>query len=56
MAEHKVEIVREARKGGTVAHVVFDNARRLNVLNPPALDDLIAAFLLQSRPAASLRP
>jgi enoyl-CoA hydratase/carnithine racemase len=44
VAEHKVEIVREARKGGTVAHVVFDNARRLNVLNPPALGDLIAAF------------
>jgi len=28
-----------------VAHVVFDNARRLNVLNPPALLDLTEAFL-----------
>ncbi len=49
MAEHKVEIVRETRKGGTVAHVVFDNARRLNVVNPPALDDLIGAFEQLSR-------
>jgi enoyl-CoA hydratase len=44
VAEHKVEIVRESRNGGTVAHVVFDNARRLNVVNPPALADLVRAF------------
>ncbi len=49
MAEHKVEIIREARKGGTVAHVVFDNTRRLNVVNPPALADLIKAFEELSR-------
>ncbi len=44
VAEHKVEIVRETRSGGVVAHVVFDNARRLNVVNPPALADLVRAF------------
>lgn len=49
MAEHKVEIVRETRKGGVVAHVVFDNARRLNVLNPPAIADLMGAFAELSR-------
>ncbi|MDI1285941.1 MAG: enoyl-CoA hydratase-related protein, partial [Reyranella sp.] len=41
---HKVEIRRERRPRGVVAHVVFDNARRLNVLNPPALHDLTQAF------------
>ncbi|HJQ58100.1 MAG TPA: enoyl-CoA hydratase [Vineibacter sp.] len=44
MAEHKVEVVRETRPEGVVARVVFDNARRLNVVNPPALADLIGAF------------
>jgi enoyl-CoA hydratase/carnithine racemase len=46
MAEsaHKIEIRREKRDGGVVAHLVFDNARRLNVLNPPALHDLTATF------------
>ena len=39
MAEHKVEVVRETRKNGVVARVVFDNSRRLNVVNPPP-DDL----------------
>ena len=43
-AAHKVEIRRERRARGVVAHVVFDNARRLNVLNPPALHDLTRAF------------
>jgi hypothetical protein len=34
-AAHKVEIRREKREcGHVVAHVVFDNARRLNVVNP----------------------
>lgn len=44
MAQHRVDVVRETREGGVVAHVVYDNSRRLNVVNPPALDDLIAAF------------
>lgn len=46
MAEsaHKIEVRREKRDGGVVAHLVFDNARRLNVLNPPALHDLTATF------------
>ena len=43
-AAHKVEIRRERRARGVVAHVVFDNARRLNVLNPPARHDLTRAF------------
>ncbi len=42
---HKVDISWDRRPGGTVAHVVFDNSRRLNVLNPPALLDLTEAFL-----------
>jgi enoyl-CoA hydratase len=42
---HKVDISWDRRPGGTVANVVFDNARRLNVLNPPALLDLTEAFL-----------
>jgi len=43
-AAHKVDISWDRRPGGVVAHVVFDNARRLNVLNPPALLDLTEAF------------
>ena len=42
---HKVDISWDRRSAGVVAHVVFDNARRLNVLNPPALLDLTEAFL-----------
>lgn len=49
MVDHKVEIVRETRNGNVVAHLVFDNARRLNVVNPPALADLIRAFEELSR-------
>ena len=41
---HKVDISWDRRPSGVVAHVVFDNARRLNVLNPPALLDLTEAF------------
>jgi enoyl-CoA hydratase len=44
-AVHKVDISWRRHEGGAVAHVVFDNARRLNVLNPPALLDLTEAFL-----------
>ena len=46
MAEsaHKIEVRREKRDAGVVAHLVFDNARRLNVLNPAALHDLTATF------------
>ena len=46
MAEsaHKIEVRREKRDAGVVAHLVFDNARRLNVLNPSALHDLTATF------------
>ena len=43
-AAHKVDISWDRRPAGVVAHVVFDNARRLNVLNPPALLDLTEAF------------
>jgi enoyl-CoA hydratase len=42
---HKVDISWDRRPGGTVANVVFDNSKRLNVLNPPALLDLTEAFL-----------
>ena len=42
---HKVDISWDRRPGGTVAHVVYDNARRLNAVNPPALLDLTEAFL-----------
>ncbi len=46
MAEvaHKIDVRREKRDAGVVAHVVFDNARRLNVLNPSALHDLTETF------------
>ncbi|WP_428684927.1 enoyl-CoA hydratase [Reyranella sp.] len=43
-ATHKIEVRREKRDAGVVAHLVFDNARRLNVLNPAALHDLTATF------------
>ena len=43
-AAHKIEVRREKRDAGVVAHLVFDNARRLNVLNPAALHDLTATF------------
>ena len=43
-AAHKVEVTWDRRPAGVVAHVVYDNARRLNVLNPPALLDLTEAF------------
>lgn len=42
---HKVDISWDRRPAGVVANVVFDNARRLNVLDPPALLDLTEAFL-----------
>ena len=42
---HKVDISWDRRRAGVVANVVFDNAQRLNVLNPPALLDLTEAFL-----------
>jgi len=42
---HKVDISWHRHAAGSVAHVVFDNARRLNVLNPPALLDLTEAFM-----------
>ena len=42
---HLVDISRVRRSGGTVAFVTFDNARRLNVVGPPALLDLKEAFL-----------
>jgi enoyl-CoA hydratase/carnithine racemase len=43
-AAHKIEVRREKRDAGVVAHLVFDNARRLNVLNPSALHDLTTTF------------
>jgi enoyl-CoA hydratase/carnithine racemase len=48
-AAHKVDIAWDRRPAGVVAHVVYDNARRLNVLNPPALTDLTEAFQALSR-------
>ena len=47
MAEpiHKIDISWDRRPSGTVANVVFDNSKRLNALNPPALLDLTEAFL-----------
>jgi enoyl-CoA hydratase len=42
---HTVDISWDRRPSGTVANVVFDNARKLNSLNPPALLDLTEAFL-----------
>ena len=42
---HKVDISGGRRPSGTVANVVFDNSRKLNSLNPPALLDLTEAFL-----------
>src|SRR5260370_18874624 len=42
---HKGEISWDRRPAGVVAHVAFDNARRLNVVGPPALLDLTEAFL-----------
>jgi len=41
---HKIEVKREKRGHGTVARVIYDNARRLNVLGPPALEELAATF------------
>ena len=38
---HKIEVTRDARG---VAHVIYDHARRLNVLDPPALQELAATF------------
>jgi enoyl-CoA hydratase/carnithine racemase len=42
---HKIDITRERHASGTVARVVYDNARKLNAVNPPALLDLTEAFL-----------
>jgi enoyl-CoA hydratase len=43
-ADHRIEVKRETREGGVVAHVTYDYARRLNVLNPAALQELTATF------------
>ena len=51
-AVHKVDISWDRHPTGTVARVVFDNARRLNVLNPPAPLDLTEAFLGLAREEA----
>ena len=50
-AAHKIDIAWERRPAGVVAHVTYDYARRLNVLNPPALLDLTEAFQSLSREA-----
>ena len=42
---HTVDISWDRRPSGVVAHVVYDNARKLNAVNPPALLDLTEAFL-----------
>lgn len=43
-SEHKIEVKRQVRDGGVVAHVVYDNSRRLNVVGPASLDDLTKTF------------
>jgi enoyl-CoA hydratase/carnithine racemase len=43
-APHNIEVRREQRAGGAVAHVVYDCSRRLNVLGPPALKELAGTF------------
>jgi enoyl-CoA hydratase/carnithine racemase len=48
-AVHKVDISWERRPSGHVAHVVYDNARKLNSVAPPALLDLTEAFLALAR-------
>jgi enoyl-CoA hydratase/carnithine racemase len=47
--QHKIDIAWDRRAEGVVAHVVYDNAKRLNVVNPPALLDLTEAFQSLSR-------
>ena len=47
--EHKIEVKRETRDGGVVAHVIYDYARRLNVLNPASLTELTETFLALAR-------
>jgi enoyl-CoA hydratase/carnithine racemase len=37
-------VTQRRRDGGVVAHVVYDNARRLNVVDPVALDALAETF------------
>ncbi len=51
MAEtaHKIDVRRDRRGTGFVAHLVFDHSRRLNVLNPSALHDLTEMFHALSR-------
>ena len=44
-AGHRIDVRRETRAGGVVAHVTYDYARRLNVLNPAALAELTGTFL-----------
>ena len=46
---HKVDISWERRSSGNVAHLVYDNASKLNALSPPALLDLTEAFLALAR-------
>jgi enoyl-CoA hydratase len=46
---HKVDISWERRPTGVAAHVMYDYARRLNALNPPALLDLTEAIQSLSR-------
>lgn len=41
---YKIEVVRDTREGGVVAHVVYDNSKRLNVVGPEALDELTTVF------------
>jgi enoyl-CoA hydratase/carnithine racemase len=48
-AAHKVDVRRERRGSGFVAHLLFDHSRRLNVLNPSALHDLTETFQALSR-------
>lgn len=43
-AAHGIDVRRDRRDGGVVVHLTFDNSRRLNVLNPPALHDLTEIF------------
>lgn len=40
----KIDVTQMRREGGVVAHVVYDNSKRLNVVGPAALDALAEAF------------
>ena len=44
VSTHKIEVVRDSREGGVVAHVIYDNSKRLNVVGPDSLEELATVF------------